>query len=78
MNVEGIESFLKVRPFKAFTIHAAGGESHRVVSLESIRVVPKLGLVVLYPPDDSLVMLDLQQITSADYPSPSKAKGTSK
>jgi hypothetical protein len=75
MTADGIKSFLNVRPFKAFTIHAAGGESIRVVSLESIHLAEKLGLVIVYPPDDSLVMRDLRQITSAAYPSPAKTKG---
>ena len=41
--------------------------------MESIHLAEKLGLVILYPPDGSLVMLDLRQITSATYPPPSKS-----
>ncbi len=78
MTVEGIKSFWKVRPFKAFTIHAAGGESHRVVSKESILLAEKLGLVVLQPPDGTLVMLDLRQITSAAYSAPDRPERRAK
>ena len=73
MTIEGIMSFLKVPPFKAFTLQSDGGETYRVVTMESIHLAEKLGLVILYPPDGSLVMLDLWQITSATYPPPSKS-----
>jgi len=78
MTVEGLQSFLKVRPFKAFTINAAGGECHRVVSPETMIIAEKLGIVVIYPPDGSLVMFDLRQITSASYPPKEKSEGRAK
>jgi hypothetical protein len=79
MTTHGIERFLEVRPFKPFTLRESSGATHRIVSLESIRVMVKLKLLVIYPPDGSLVMLDPSQVMAALYApeKPAKTKGTS-
>jgi hypothetical protein len=76
MTIHGIERFLKVRPFKPFTVRESIGETHRVASPESIRVMKEIGLVVVYPPDGSLVMLDPLQISAAFYPAAKTPKSS--
>ena len=67
MNLKGIERFVKVRPFRPFTVRESSGVSHRILSLESIKVLPNLGIVVIYTPDGDLAMLGADQITAASY-----------
>jgi hypothetical protein len=78
MTIHGIERFLKLKPFRPFVLRESSGETHRIVSPESIRLLPKLRLVVVYPPDDSLVMLDPDQVTAVFYqpPKPVRRKST--
>ena len=66
-TIEGVERFLKIRPFRPFNIRESSGVTHRVVSPESVKVLPKLNLIVVFPPDGDLVMLGADQVSAAFY-----------
>lgn len=72
MDVDNIRGFLKRKPFKAFDLRTAGGQSHEMSHPESIAVSPKGDVLVLWPAEGGLVLVDVDQITEAAYPSASK------
>ena len=68
MDIDNIRGFLKRKPFKAFALRTAGGESHEVTHVEVIAISPKDDVLVLWPSGGGLVLVDVDQITEASYP----------
>jgi hypothetical protein len=75
VTTDEIKSFLKVRLFEPFDIRKTSGETHRVVSPESISFPPKRDLVMVYPPDVSLVLFHVRLISAVFYPPKKASKG---
>ena len=68
MDVDNIHRFLTRKPFKAFTLRTAGGQNHKVTHLESISVSPQGDVIVFWPSEGGLVIVDVDQISEAAYP----------
>jgi hypothetical protein len=78
MKVDHIRRFLKRKPFLPFHLQTAAGDVHKVSHLESISVSPRGDAVVLWPSEGGLVVVDVDQITEAAYPSGrARGRGTS-
>ncbi len=70
MNIDNIRGFLKRKPFKAFALKTAAGDSHEVKHTEAIAISPKGDTVILWPAKGGMVLVDADQITEAAYPAP--------
>jgi hypothetical protein len=68
VNVDNIRGFLKRKPFRSFDLRTAGGDRHKVTHPESIAFSPKGDVLVLWPSEGGLVLVDVDQITEASYP----------
>lgn len=66
MNVEQIGRFLKAQPFRPFVIHLADGRDVPVSHREF--VMPSLSgrTLSVYPPDDTLNVIDLLLVTDLE------------
>ena len=69
MNVDHIRGFLKRKPFKPFALKTASGEGHEITHLEAISISPEDDVLVLWPAKGGLVLVDIDQVTEAAYPS---------
>jgi hypothetical protein len=72
VNIEYIKGFLKKKPFKPFAVRTARGEVHKVTHLESIAISPAEDLVLLWPSEGGMGLVDTDQITEAFFPSRKK------
>jgi hypothetical protein len=72
VNVTYIKGFLKKKPFKAFAVRTASGEVHKISHLESIAISPNEDLIILWPAEGGMVLVDADQITEAFFASRKK------
>ncbi len=68
MKIDPIKGFLKRKPFKSFSVRTASGEVHKVSHPESLAISPKGDLVILWPSEGGLELIDTDQITEAFFP----------
>ena len=74
MNVDTIHGFMKRKPFKAILIKTSDGDTHSVTHVESVAISPENDLIILWPAEGGMHLLDAEQITKASYPSTIKTK----
>jgi hypothetical protein len=68
MNLDNFQSFLRKKPFMAFVIHTASGESYEVNSPESVMVSPDQDVIVTFTREGHVAMLGISHITEVMYP----------
>ena len=70
MQIDHIKGFLKKKPFKSFSVRTASGEVHKVSHPESLVISPAGDLVIVWPSEGGLELIDTDQITEAFFPAP--------
>ncbi len=74
MKIEYLRGFLKKTPFQAFEVKTASGETHRMTHREAVTISPNGDLLILWPADGGMVLIDAEQVTEALYPPIRKTK----
>jgi hypothetical protein len=69
MTVEQFRSALKVKPFKAFAIHTASGESYAVAHPEAAWQSPDGATVIVATgPGGACALMGVEHVTEFTYP----------
>jgi hypothetical protein len=56
-------------PLKTFALHLSSGRTLRIVTPDHLLFSPRGDLLVLFPPDGGLCVIDPEQVASVDVPS---------
>jgi hypothetical protein len=67
MQIESIKRLLN-DPFKTFVVRTASGESHKVERPDAIAISPTGDLVILWPSEGGLTIVDVDQIAEVSCP----------
>ena len=63
MNIEAIQSMLRIKPFAPFEVRLSNGETHEIRHPE-VAVLLKTNLFIGYPETDSFVLCALSHVAS--------------
>jgi hypothetical protein len=77
MDIEQFRSALRTRPFRAFTVRTAGGESYEVAHPETVGITPS-GQTVVLAQVAGVAILDTGSITEYVVAQPGKSRKSSK
>ena len=75
MTSDRFEELLKAQPFQPFDIRLADGRAVRVHHPEMALPSPSKRTVVVFQPDDSMIIIDVMLAVSLD-PAPARKNGT--
>ena len=68
MTVRDIQELRDMAPFKPFAIHLSSGRTLQVVTPDHLLFSPRGDLLVLFPPDGGVCVIDPEQVASMDVP----------
>ena len=66
MTIEQIRGYHNATPFQPFVIHLADGRAIRVPSREFMAAAPNGRTIVVYQPDSTANVIDLQLVTDLE------------
>ncbi len=66
MTVRDIQELRDMAPFKPFAIHLSSGRTLQVVTPDHLLFSPRGDLLVLFPPDGGVCVIDPEQVASMD------------
>ena len=66
MQVKEIKALRDMAPFKPFALHLTSGRTLKVVTPDHLLFSPNADLLVLFPPDGGVCVIDLEQVASVD------------
>jgi hypothetical protein len=68
MDVKRVRTMLKPQGFFPFDVRTASGESYRVRSPEMAWIPPEVDVMLVYDPDEGIVMIDIEQVVECVRP----------
>jgi hypothetical protein len=69
MLIRDIKDLRDTAPFKPFAIHLSSGRTLQVITPDHLLFSPREDLLVLFPPDGGICVIDPGQVASVDVPS---------
>jgi len=66
MTLRDIKEFRDTSPFKPFAVHLTSGRTMQVVTPDHLLFSPRGDLLVLFPPDGGVCVIDPAQVASVD------------
>ena len=66
VSVKDIKKLRDKAPFKPFSLHLTGGRTLNVASADHLGIAPRGDLLVLFPPDGGVCVIDPAQVASVD------------
>ncbi|MBM3879344.1 MAG: hypothetical protein FJ387_06445 [Verrucomicrobia bacterium] len=66
MTVRDIQEMRDIAPFKPFAVHLTSGRTLQVVTPDHLLFSPRGDLLVLFPPEGGVCVIDPDQVASVD------------
>jgi hypothetical protein len=68
MTLHEIKELRDTSPFKPFALHLTSGRTMQVVTRDHLLISPRGDLLVLFPPNGGVSVIDPEQVASLDVP----------
>ena len=66
VRVKDIKELRDMAPFKPFSLHLTSGRTLSVTTADHLLIAPRGDLLVLFPPDGGVCVIDPEQVASVD------------
>jgi hypothetical protein len=66
MTVRDLQELRDLAPFKPFAVHLSSGRTLKVLTADHLLFSPRGDLLVLFPPDGGVCVIDPEQVASVD------------
>ncbi len=66
VSVKDIKELRDMAPFKPFSLHLTSGRTLNVTTADHLLIAPRGDLLVLFPPDGGVCVIDPAQVASVE------------
>lgn len=66
VSVKDIKELRDMAPFKPFSLHLTSGRTLKVATADHLLLAPRGDLLVLFPPDGGVCVIDPAQVATVD------------